>query len=137
MQSKTLCNFCKGASKEHKPLLEALILKLDKKMPLEELEEVCLRWASMFAMKDLVYIRPPLEPQVVTEFMKNTISKRRKLFENDTELRQEVLAFRSRYVGTVNRNKTCKIYLKRMLSFFKGKGEMEKVTSVEQALATY
>jgi hypothetical protein len=103
----------------------------------KEFDGMCYRWAYYYALKDMKPRPLPDSGEDISEFLKLSLRKRRKIFADDTLFRDKVVRFRGKQIATLAHNRNQRKWLKRMVRFFKEKNEMEKVKGVEEVLCLY
>ncbi len=118
-------------------LLAELQDRFDGKITQEELQSACLRWSYYYSMKDLTYKPLPTPPDRVAYAFHMKAGKRKKLLAEDSELRDMILDYGSKLIGTKSINKANKEWLHKMEKYFIEKGETDKVETIQETMNAY
>ena len=121
--------------KEHQPLLQALDDRVDNRISEKEFIDTCYRWAYAYALKGSVYQRLPIKPVIVEEFGRMTESKRKRIFEEDSQIRLAVETYRTNVAGVKHANKRNYEYLLQMEKYFKD--EPEKLVEIRSCIMNH
>ena len=103
--AKSLAEYNKDNNKEVNLLLVSWEDVIKGAIKSEELTVICLRWSYHYALRDFGYKPLPEETQQVRYFNSLKESQCKKVFAEDSGLRQDVLSFRGRYMSIKYGNK--------------------------------
>ncbi len=115
-------------------LLDAVRDKLDDKMSQDELSETCYRWSYHYALKDMEYVPVPLKPGFYLIFLQKPDKVRKKIWEEDTKLKERIRRYLSEAEGIARSNESNYMWLKEMVKFFDKKEETIKVEALQRII---
>lgn len=118
-----------------KPLVCALIDRLNKEMTQTELTAICLRWSYHYALNDLAYKQLPITPDFVMEFKMKSLKAQEKVLENRGEVSRKLIAHFTLVSSIKEQNRVNKAWLNRMLLYFTDTKETKKVDKIKEVLS--
>ena len=103
----------------------------------EEFNDTIYRWVVIYALDDFRKVVTPLPPKGYNEYMSFPYKRRQKIIREDEIIRAMVISYRSKVIMTEYKNRDNQYWLSRMIEYFRGKNEMEKVKQIEEIEESY
>lgn len=107
---------------------------MSRRTTFQEFQADCFRWTYHYALQDLRYKGILSIPYSVRAFYDLSDSKKKKIMEEDGNVRTRVMEFRKEQDTVKNQNRSNMEWLKQMLKFFEGKNEMDKVAKIKEVM---